>query len=165
MTTIRSHGRIACDPRGRISSLPRMMATTFELAGISASRSGRPITGPSPEASGTSNSTIWTFPSANTSVCLAAGTPIRPEMAIAVSSSEETMKSTSISRSRQASRYSTLLVRTTTRTSRPSFLASIADTRLASSRGLHAIRSEASSMPASRITRLVVPLPVTVRTS
>src|ERR671913_503375 len=41
--------------------------------------------------------------------------PISPEIAFAVSSSEETMKSTSISRSRHASRYSTLVVRTMTR--------------------------------------------------
>ena len=90
--------------------------------------------------------------------------PIRPEIAFAVSSSEETMKSTSISRSRQASRYSGLLVRTITR-ARESLRASMALTRLASSRGLHAISRPASSTPASRMTRLVVPLPSTVRTS
>jgi hypothetical protein len=75
------------------------------------------------------------------------------------------MKSTSISRSRQASRYSTLLVRTITRAVLESLRASIAATRFASSRGLQAITRPASSMPASRITRLVVPLPSTVRTS
>ena len=90
--------------------------------------------------------------------------PIRPEIAFAVSSSEETMKSTSISRSRHASRYSGLLVRTITR-ARESFGRASRSTRFASSRGLQAISRPASSMPASRMTRLVVPLPSTVRTS
>ena len=74
------------------------------------------------------------------------------------------MKSTSISRSRQASRYSTLVVRTTTM-ARESFLTIIALTRFASSREVEAMNSEHSWMPASRITRLVVPLPSTTRTS
>ena len=90
--------------------------------------------------------------------------PIRLETAFPVSSSDETMKSTSISRSRHASRYSTLLVRTITRASE-SLRPSIAHTRFASSRGLHAISRSACWIPASRITRLVVPLPSTVRTS
>ncbi len=164
MITMRSPGSMLSPPRGMTSSLPRMIATTLESWGISASRSGPPITGPVPASAGTSNSTIWTLPSANTSVCRAAGMPIRPEIAFAVSSSEETMKSTSISRSRQASRYSGLLVRTITR-ARESLRASMALTRLASSRGLQAINRPASSTPASRMTRLVVPLPSTVRTS
>ena len=106
----------------RISS-PRMMLTTFESFGSVALASGcRP---PRAVVSGTSNSTICTCPSANTSVWRAAGMPIRPLIAFAVSSSEETMKSTSISRSRHASRYSTLVVRTTT-IARLSFLTSIA---------------------------------------
>ena len=141
-----------------------MMATTFESSGIAASRSGRPISRPVPASSGMSNSTICTLPSANTSVCRAAGMPIRLEIAFPVSSSDETMKSTSISRSRHASRYSGLLVRTITRASE-SLRPSIAQTRFASSRGLHAISRSASWIPASRITRLVVPLPSTVRTS
>ena len=74
------------------------------------------------------------------------------------------MKSTSISRSRQASRYSTLVVRTTTRAPL-SFLTSIAETRFASSREVEAMNRLQFWMPASRITRLVVPLPSTVRTS
>ena len=164
MMTIRSPGSIVSPPRGTSSSLPRMMATTLESCGISASLSARPITGPGPASFGTSNSTIWTLPSANTSVWRAAGMPIRLEIAFAVSSSEETMKSTSISRSRHASRYSGLLVRTITR-ARDSFRASMALTRFASSRGLQAISRSASWTPASRITRFVVPLPSTVRTS
>ena len=74
------------------------------------------------------------------------------------------MKSTSISRSRQASRYSMLVVRTMT-FARESFLTSIADTRLAFSFGLQAIRRSISSTPARRSTALVAPLPSTVRTS
>ena len=52
------------------------------------------------------------------------------------------MKSTSISRSRHASRYATLLVRTITR-ALESLRPSIAQTRFASSRGLHAISRSA----------------------
>ena len=141
-----------------------MMLTTFESSGIAASRNGRPITSSLLAPSGTSNSTTCTWPSANVSVWRAAGMPISPEIAFAVSSSEETMKSTSISRSRHASRYSTLVVRTTT-IARESFLTIIALTRFASSRDVEAMNSEHSWMPASRITRLVVPLPSTTRTS
>ncbi len=141
-----------------------MMLTTFESFGSAADRNGGPTTLLLEASWGTSNSTICTCPSANTSVWRAAGMPIRPEIAFAVSSSEETMKSTSISRSRQASRYSTLVVRTTT-IARESFLTSIALTRFASSRDVEAMNSEQSSRPASEITRLVVPLPSTIRTS
>ena len=74
------------------------------------------------------------------------------------------MKSTSISRSRHASRYSTLVVRTTT-IARLSFLTSIAETRFASSREVEAMNRLQSWIPASAITRFVVPLPSTVRTS
>ena len=164
MTMIRSPGRIFSEPRGNVSSLPRMMLTTLDSCGNSASRSGVPITSSLLAPLGTSNSTTWTLPSANTSVWRAAGMPIRPEIAFAVSSSDETMKSTSISRSRQASRYSTLVVRTTTRAPL-SFLTSIAETRFASSRDVEAMNRLQFWMPASRITRLVVPLPSTVRTS
>ena len=90
--------------------------------------------------------------------------PIRLEIALAVSSSEETMKSTSISRSRQASRYSTEVVRTTTREPE-SFLTIIALTRLASSREVLAMNRLHCAIPASRMTFFVVPLPSTVRTS
>ena len=61
----------------------------------------------------TSNSTICTWPSAKTSVWRAAGTPIVREIACAVSTSDETMKSTSSWPSRQTSRYSGFVVRTT----------------------------------------------------
>ena len=141
-----------------------MMLTTLESFGSAASRSGLPITASLDAFSGTSNSTICTCPSAKTSVWRAAGMPISPEIAFAVSSSEETMKSTSISRSRHASRYSTDVVRTTT-IARESFLTIIAETRFASSRDVLAMNSEQSWMPASAITRLVVPLPSTIRTS
>ena len=83
---------------------PRTIPTTLESAGIAARRSGRPISASFVVRGGTSNSTICTLPSAKTSVWRAAGMPTIAEMAFAVSSSEETMKSTSISRSRQASR-------------------------------------------------------------
>ena len=161
ITTIRSPARMLSPPLGRISSSSRMIETTRESSGSVALRSGVPMI---EDASGTSNSTTWTLPSAKTSVWRAAGMPTRPEIAFAVSSSEETMKSTSISRSRQASRYSTLVVRTTT-IARPSFFTSIAETRLASSRDVEAMKRLQSWMPASLITRLVVPLPSTMRTS
>jgi hypothetical protein len=90
--------------------------------------------------------------------------PTIAEMALAVSSSEETMKSTSISRSRHASRYARLLVRTTT-CAFEMRLTSIALTRLSSSRGLHAISRSASAMPALRSSSRAVPSPSTVRTS
>ena len=100
----RSPGMIASSPRGTIKRSPRTMPATLESGGIAARRSGRPIRASSLRRGGMSNSTIWTRPSANTSVWRAAGIPMIAEMAFAVSTSEETMKSTSISRSRQASR-------------------------------------------------------------
>ena len=113
---IRSPGRIDSSPRGTSTRSPRMMLATFESAGIVASLSCRPTTWSKASvvapAEGTSNSTICTWPSAKTSVCFAAGTPIVCETARAVSSSDETMKSTSIWRSCQASRYSGFDVRT-----------------------------------------------------
>ena len=56
------------------------------------------------------------------------------------------------------------MVRTTTRAPL-SFLTIIAETRFASSRDVEAMNRLQFWMPASRITRLVVPLPSTVRTS
>ena len=165
-----------------------MMLATFESAGIVAFLSGSPTTcsyppprtrpaarsaasvsgmpvRSSPEPScGTSNSTICTWPSAKTSVCFAAGTPMIWETAYAVSSSEETMKSTSIWRSCQASMYSGFDVRTIVCASE-AFFTSVAATRLISSRDVHAIISDAFSMPASWSTRRVAPLPATVCTS
>ena len=74
------------------------------------------------------------------------------------------MKSTSIWRSCQASRYSGFEVRTIVCVSE-SFFTSVAATRLISSREVQAIISAARSMPASWSTRLVAPFPFTVRTS
>ncbi len=126
MTTMRSPIWIDSVPTGRISPPPRMMLATFELAGIVASRRGTPITSLRLVPGSTSNSTICTCPSAKTSVCRAAGTPIVLETACAASSSEETMKSTSSWRSRQTSRYSTFVVRTIVFASGASFRVSIA---------------------------------------
>ena len=81
-----------------------MIAATLESAGISALRRLRPIRLLCGASAGTSNSTIWTLPSAKMSVWRAAGSPSVAEIAFAVSSSGETMKSTSRWRSRQASR-------------------------------------------------------------
>ena len=81
-----------------------MIAATLESAGISALRRLRPIRVLCGASGGTSSSTIWTLPSANMSVWRAAGSPSVAEIALAVSSSGETMKSTSRWRSRQASR-------------------------------------------------------------
>jgi hypothetical protein len=80
ITTMRSPERISSSPRGIRTSSPRMIAATRESAGIRASRSEMPITLAS-VPSVTSNSTSCTCPSANTSVCLAAGTPIVREIA------------------------------------------------------------------------------------
>ena len=87
-----------------------------------------------------------------------------PETAWAVSSSDETMKSTSISRSCQASRYSGFEVRTIVCASEMLF-ASVPATRLISSRDVQAIMRSASWTSASWSTRRVAPLPFTVRTS
>ena len=112
MTTIRSPGRTSSSPRGITTPSSRMIAATRESGGSRASRSGVPrMLGSA--FSVTSNSTICTWPSANTSVCRAAGTPIVREIANAVSTSDETMKSTSSWPSRHTSRYSGFVVRTT----------------------------------------------------
>ena len=98
------------------------------------------------------------------SVWRAAGSPSVAAIALAVSSSGETMKSTSRWRSRHASRYAALVVRTIVCAPK-SRLASIAPTRLASSRGLQPMNRSAPSAPALRMVRSVVPSPSTVRTS
>jgi hypothetical protein len=87
-----------------------------------------------------------------------------PAIAFAVSSSRETMKSTSISPSRHASSSSMLVVRTIV-FAPDSRLASIAQTRLASWRELQAMRRSAISISALRMTWRVVPSPWTVRRS
>ena len=74
------------------------------------------------------------------------------------------MKSTSICRSCQASRYSGFEVRTIVCVSE-SFFTSVAATRLISSREVQAIIRAAWSMPASWSTRRVAPFPLTVLTS
>ncbi len=104
MTTTRSPPRMRSSPRGTTIRSPRISPATFESAGITAWRSERPITSLRSASAGTSNSTTCTAPSANTSVWRAAGMPRLADTAFAVSSSGETMKSTSRWRSRQASR-------------------------------------------------------------
>ena len=89
--------------------------------------------------SSTSNSTIWTWPSAKTSVCRAAGTPMMRLIAWAVSSSELTTKSTSSWPSRHRSTYSTFEVRMTVVAFLASLRANIPATRFTSSREVHAI--------------------------
>ena len=160
----RSPGRICWSPRGTTIASPRMIAATLESAGISAFAGGGRSSVLCAASAGTSSSTIWTLPSANMSVWRAAGSPSVAVIAFAVSSSGETMKSTSRWRSRQASRYALLVFRTIV-CAPDSRLASIAPTRLASSRGLQPMNRSASSTPAMRITRSVVPSPSTVRTS
>ena len=112
MTITRSPGLIASSPRATSRLPPRITLATFESTGIRASRSGRPTVSSRGRSSGTSNSTISTWPSAKMSVCFAAGMPMMRAIAFAVSTSDATTKSTSSWRSRQMSRYSTFIVRT-----------------------------------------------------
>ena len=163
ITMIRSPTCSASAPRGITIASPRMIAATFESRGSGASRSGVPST--SVAASSTSNSTICTLPSAKTSVCRAAGTPIVREIACAVSCSDETIRSTSSCRSRHTSRYSSSVVRATTFVSGESFFANIAAIRFDSSREVHAIRRSAPSIPHCWSTLREAPLPSTVATS
>jgi hypothetical protein len=164
ITTTRSPGRICSPPRGTIIRSPRIRPATFESRGISASRSGRPTSAPLSASAATSSSTIWTLPSANTSVWRAAGMPRIPEIAFAVSSSGETMKSTSSCRSRQASRYAALVVRMIVCALVIRFT-SIAQIRLASSRGLQPTNRSIGPAQALRTMCLVVPSPSTALTS
>ena len=151
-------------PRGTTIRSPRISPATLESAGISAWRSDRPMTALRSASAGTSNSTTCTLPSAKTSVWRAAGMPRLADTAFAVSSSGETMKSTSRWRSRQASRYAVLELRMIAFAS-DIRLTSIAQTRLASSRGLQPRNRSVPSTPALRTTRLVVPSPSTIRQS
>ena len=141
-----------------------MIAATRESGGRRASRSGVWSRLGSAD-SGTSNSTICTWPSAKTSVCLAAGTPIVREIAYAVSTSEETMKSTSSWPSRQTSRYSGFVVRTMVVVLVEQAFEIIAETMFVSSREVQAIRRSASLIPAAESTRRLAPFPSTVCTS
>ncbi len=141
-----------------------MMLATRESRGVGASRSGAPIAAPFARLS-TSNSTSCTWPSANTSVCRAAEMPIVREIACAVSTSEETMKSTLSCPSRQTSRYSSFVVRAIVRVVGETAFVIIAETRFASSRDVHATTSCASACSTPRRTRRLAPFPSTVRTS
>jgi hypothetical protein len=190
MTTIRSPGWIVSFPRGRISRSPRMMPATLESAGRSASRKGRPTilrrraavlpaalsaasVTDTPAGSwscgegagSTSSSTICTWPSAKTSVIFAAGTPMLREIACAVSSSEETMWSKSSTRSRQTSRYSTLLVRTIVLALGQMFRASKPEMMLISSREVHAMKRSAPRVSCSTSVVRLAPSPSTTRMS
>jgi hypothetical protein len=143
---------------------PRTSPATFEFAGMAASRSGRPMKPPAGAPRGRSNSTIWTLPSANTSVWRAAGSPSSAAIALAVSISGEIMKSTSNWRSRQASRYASLVVRMIVRAS-VRRLTSIAAIRFDSSLGLQPTNRSQPPSIARRTTRFVVPSPSIVPTS
>ncbi len=149
---MRSPAWITSSPRGSVIESPRMMLATFESSGRCASRSGTPTT-LAPPPSSTSNSTICTWPSAKTSVCRAAGTPITRVIACAVSSSDETTKSTSRRPSRQRSRYSTLDVLITVVAWGASRRANDPATMFASSRDVQAITRSARARPASASAR------------
>ena len=164
ITTIRSPDWIVSSPRGITTPSPRMIAATRESGGSSASRSG------ASSSAGfalpvTSNSTSCTCPPAKTSVWRAVGTPIVREIAYAVSTSEETMKSTSSWPSRQTSRYSGFVVRTTVVVRFEQAFEIIAATMFDSSRDVQAIRRSASVIPAAESTRRLAPFPSSVATS
>jgi hypothetical protein len=164
ITTMRSPGWIASSPRGRIIVSPRMMLATRESCGVRAWRSGTPIVFGSARPS-TSNSTSCTWPSAKTSVWRAAGMPIVRETACAVSSSDETMKSTLSCPSRHTSRYSWFDVRAIVVVVGDTAFVIIAATRFASSRDVHAIRRSQPAIPASFSTLRLAPFPSSVATS
>ena len=164
ITTIRSPVWIVSSPRGITTWSPRMIAATRESGGICASRRGTPSR-PSSAFAVTSNSTSCTCPSAKTSVWRAVGTAIVREIAYAVSISDETMKSTSSWPSRQTSRYSGLVVRTTVVVRFEQAFEIIAATMFDSSREVQAIRRSASVMPAAESTRRLAPFPSIVATS
>ena len=148
MTTMRSPVRISSSPPGRIVSSPRMIAATFESGGMGAWRSGTPSTSLDASSS-TSNSPSCTWPSAKTSVCRAAGIPTIRLIAWAVSSSDETTKSTSSWPSRQRSTYSVLDVRITVVALSASRRANMPATRFTSSRDVQAITRSAVAIPAA----------------
>ncbi len=87
------------------------------------------------------------------------------DTALAVSSSDETMKSTSSWRSRHTSRYSSLVVRTIVLVSGARFREKIAAIRLISSRDVHEIIRSDSSRPASWSVLRLAPFPSIVATS
>ena len=146
-------------------SSPRMIAATRESGGAGTSRSGTPrIRGSA--VSSTSNSTSCTWPSAKTSVCRAAGTAIVRVTAWAVSTSDETMKSTSSWPSCHTSRYSGFVVRTIVVTRGAIAFEIIAETMFDSSLDVHAIRrSQRRDARGGESTRRLAPLPSTVETS
>ncbi len=164
ITTIRSPRRMSWPPPGRIVSSARMIAATFESSGIGASRSGTPTTS-ADASSSTSNSPTCTCPSANTSVCRAAGTPRMRLIAYAVSSSDETTKSTSSWPSRHSSTYSMLEVRMTVVALSASRRANIPATMFTSSRDVHAITRSTSLTPAAARSLRLVPSPSNTATS
>ena len=143
---------------------PRMIAKTRESWGIAAPCSGRPTIVVA-ASGGISNSTICTWPSAKTSVCRAAGMPIERETAWAVSSSDETAKSTSSRPSRQRSMYSMFEVRITVVARGASTRAKEQATRFTSSRDVQAMKRSASLVPACWIARRLAPFASIVRTS
>ena len=129
-----------------------------------ASRRGRPTTAGS-APSGISNSTICTWPSTKTSVWRADGIPIERATAWAVSSSDETAKSTSRRPSRHRSMYSTFDVRITIVARGASTRANEQATRFTSSRDVHAMKRSAAAVPACWIARRLAPFASIVRRS
>ena len=91
--------------------------------------------------------------------------PIDRETACAVSSSEDTAKSTSSRPSRQRSMYSMFDVRITDVARGASTRAKEHATRLTSSREVHAMKRSASPTPASRSARRLAPFASIVPTS
>ena len=164
ITTIRSPGSTESFPPGKLNVSPRMIPATRESSGTGMSRSGTPRTRGS-AVSSTSNSTSCTCPSAKTSVCRAAGTAIVRTTAWAVSTSDETMKSTSSWPSCHTSRYSGLVVRTIVVTRGAIALQIIAETMFDSSRDVQAISRSQPATPAAASTRRLAPFPSTVEMS
>jgi hypothetical protein len=87
------------------------------------------------------------------------------DTAYAVSSSDETTKSTSSARASQTSTYSTFVVRMTVWVSCESPLVKIAEMTLTSSRDVHATTRSISATPPSCSERRLVPLPSMTATS
>src|SRR3954449_6364139 len=164
MTTIRSPGMITSSPRGMTTPSGRMMLATLQSWGRRASLSGTPTTASVGCSIGMSNSTICTRPSANMSVCRAAGTPVICVTAFAVSNGGDTIRSNSRSPARHTSRYSVLLTRTTVRPP-DSRLANSAATMFTSSRCVQVMVRSASATCASISVRRLAASPTTASTS
>ena len=164
MTTTRSPFRITSSPPGSVIESWRMIARTRESFGILASRRGRSTIAWS-APSGISNSTIWTWPSAKTSVWRAAGMPTERETACAVSISDDTAKSTSSRPSRQRSMYSTLDARITIVARGASRRPKEQATRFTSSRDVQAMNRSALPVSAPRIALRLAPFASMIRTS